>query len=216
LACRFAKADTHPFPCDAETYVAGHIAEKNGDTPARFSYLPLPTIGHEHADGMIRRLLIAEPYGGDGSHARWAQRRLVNQSLRDHDGNERGILLELWRTTSERVVGDYVGEGKDWATVTPVILPGFDDGRQAKADKLVLKAVTQAGIPPGAVSDLAVRMAPFWPGSLHPRQYQRPNYLQHLPGWHVRLRFREPIPGPLALGAGRHCGLGVFARVEST
>lgn len=214
LACRLAKADSHRFPGDAETYVAGHVREKNGDTPPRFSYLPLPTIGHAHADGRIRRLLIAEPYGSDGSHAEWARRRLVNQPLRDHDGHEPGILFDLWRPSSKRVVGHYVDEGKEWCSVTPVILPGFDDGKQAKAETLVLQAIEQAGIPLGAVSELMLRKAPFWPGSLHPRQYQRPDYLKHHPAWHVGLRFQKAIAGPLALGAGRHCGLGVFAHRE--
>lgn len=211
LACACAKADSHDFPGGPETYVAGHVAEKKGDTPSRFSYLPLPTIGHEHADGMIRRLLVAEPYGGDASHARWAQERLRNQPLRDHDGNERGVLLDLWRSTSEAMVDRYVGEDRHWSTVTPVILPGFDDGKQAKAEKLLLQAIEQAGLPLDAVAYLTLRKAPFWAGSQHPRHYHRPHYLRHLPAWHVGLGFREPVPGPMALGAGRHCGLGLFA-----
>ena len=44
--------------------------------------------------------------------------------------------------------------------------------------------------------------------------FKRPEYLGHLPAWHVRIVFRSPTSGPVALGAGRHCGLGVFA-VES-
>jgi CRISPR-associated protein Csb2 len=215
LTCTCAKADTHKFPGGSETYVAGHVAERNGDTPPRFSYLPLPTIGHEHADGMIRRLLIAEPYGGDGSHARWARARLRNQALRDHNGNERGILLDIWRSTSSAMVDHYVGKGRNWSTVTPVVLPGFDDGKHAKAEKLLLQTIEQAGFPLDAVADLTLRKAPFWAASQHPRHYHRPNYLKHLPAWHVRLGFREPVPGPIALGAGRHCGLGVFARIDS-
>lgn len=215
LACNCAKMDTHQFPGGSETYVAGHVADKFGHTPPRFSYLPLPTISHERSDGMIRRVLIAEPYGGNGAHARWAQQRLCNQVLRDNDGNERGVLLDLWRARSDAMVKRYVAESEQWSTVTPVILPGFDDGKQAKAEKLLLRAIEQAGFRLDTVTDLALRKAPFWHGSQHPRQYQRPQYLKHLPAWHVRLIFREPVPGPLALGAGRHCGLGVFARMES-
>ncbi|GAB4246169.1 type I-G CRISPR-associated protein Csb2 [Deferrisoma sp.] len=216
LACACAKADTHEFPGGSATYVAGHVTEKNGATPPRFSYLPLPSIGHEHADGLIRRLLLAEPYGGDGSHARWARARLPNQVLRDNAGNERGVLLDLRSSTSKAMLDRYVGEGRDWSTVTPVFPPGFDDGKHGKAEKLLLKAITQAGYPLDALAELTLRKAPFWPGSQHPRLYRRPHYLRHLPGWHVRLGFREPIPGPVALGAGRHCGLGVFARTEGT
>lgn len=210
LACDRAMTDTHEFPGGSKTYVAGHV---NGAkrTPPRFSYLPLPTIGHEHADGMIRRVMIAEPYGGDGAHARWAQQRLRNQVLRDEDGNERGVLLDLWRSSSPTMLDRYLCENRIWSTVTPVILPGFDDGKHAKAARLLLQAVQHAGVPIEAITDLTLRKAPFWSGAQHPRQYHRPDYLKHLPAWHGRLVFRECIPGPLAVGAGRHCGLGLFA-----
>jgi len=210
LACRCAMSDTHDFPGGSEIYVAGHV-DRQDESPARFSYLPLPTIGHEHADGMVRRMLIAEPMDGDGTHARWAQQRLRNATLRDQDGCDRAVLLDPWRPSTPRMLERYVGEARIWCTVTPVILPGFDDGKQRKAERLLLTAAAQAGIPMSAIEALSLRKAPFWPGAMHPRSYAVPNYLRHLPRWHVWLRFCEPIPGPLAIGAGRHVGLGLFA-----
>ena len=218
LVCRDANRNDFrdQFGDDTEVYLAGHV---NGEdrTPPRFSYLPIPTIGHRHADGMIRRLLIAEPHGSDGARARWAERRLRGQTVTDNDGNQRGQLLDLWRRSSRRrgsfpgVVDRYIEENQVWSTVTPVVLPGFDDGKQVKAERLFLKAVRQAGIPIDGVTDVTLRRAPFWPGSQHPRDYRRPKYLRHLPGWHARIEFREPVSGPLAIGAGRHAGLGVMA-----
>lgn len=207
------------FGEDPEVYLAGHM---NGGHPAlpRFSYLPLPTIGHKHADGMIRRLLIAEPFGGDGTHAYWARYRLRNQTLLDHDGNERGVLLDVWRPGSRAMIARYVDESRVWTSVTPVILPGYDDfkrngsaqdERPNKAERLFVKALTQAGLPLEAISDVTLRKAPFWPGAQHPREYHRPNYLKGYAAWHVHLVFRESISGPLAIGAGRHGGLGIFA-----
>jgi CRISPR-associated protein Csb2 len=214
ITCQSAREDSHQFPGGSEVYVAGHTG-KEKRTPPRFSYLPLPTLGHEHADGMIRRLVIAEPFGGDGAHALWAQNRLSNAVLRDQDGNDRGVLLDLWRTSSAAVVGRYVNEAREWATVTPVILPGFDDGRYAKAEKLFMAAMRDADLPIGAVEDLTIRRAPFWPGSQHPRQYAVPAYLKLLPAWHVRVVLSEPVTGPLAIGAGRHAGLGIFASTKT-
>src|SRR5699024_9931237 len=115
------------------------VDRQKGKIRSRFSYLPLPTIGRTHADGLIRRVLIAEPFGSSGSHAEWAQQRLRNQVLRDHDGNERGILLDPWRDSSSAMLDKYVGEHKNWSSVTPVILPGFDDGKHVKAEKLFLQ-----------------------------------------------------------------------------
>jgi len=230
LACAEKQDFRAQFPgADTEVYLAGHV---NGarQTPPRFSYLPLPSIGHEHSDGLIRRVLIAEPFGGDGRRAAWAQRRLLNQPLRDHDGNERGVLMNSWRRTSRSIIDRYVGEAREWTTVTPVILPGFDDfrgvskeeqqaGRATKAEQLFMKAVVQAGLPAEIVESFTLRKAPFWPGSTHPSRYKRPDYLdtprnRRFPAWHVYLRFREPVPGPIAIGAGRHCGLGLFAAKE--
>ncbi len=210
LAISCARGDTHLFPGGVETYVAGHA---NGwqQTPPRFSYLPLPTIGHPHADGMIRRLLMAEPYGGDGTHAEWARRRLRHAPLRDDEGNERGVLLGLWRGTSQGVLDRYVSPARTWSSVTPVVLPGHDDGRQTKAERLLFAALEHAEIPLDAVGGVALRKAPIWPGSQHPRVYFLPGYLRGRPAWHVRLAFHELVPGPLAIGAGRHAGLGLFA-----
>ena len=212
LACRKLNSDDFrdQFGDDTDVYLAGHVSGKN-PTPPRFSYLPLPTIGHDHADGMIRRLMIAEPFGGDGSRARWAEKRLEGQVLRDNGGKEKGQLLELWRNSSKKMVSRYVGGGRVWSTVTPVILPGHDDGKRTKATKLVLQSIGHAGFQIDAITDLTIRMAPFWPGSQHSREYKRPRYLKHFPAWHVQLIFREPVSGPFALGAGRHAGLGLMA-----
>lgn len=224
LASQCARGDSHQFPGGAETYVAGHgPRSEDGRFVAerwpRFSYLPLPSIGHEHADGMIRRVLITEPFGGDGSHAEWAQQCLRNQVLRDQNGKERGVLLELWRQSSIRMLAHYVDESCAWSSVTPVILPGFDDGKFKKAEKLFLQAVEQAGLPVAACSDFTLRKAPFLSG-LHPNAYRRPDYLDSAKGrrfsaWHVHVLFREPFTGPITIGAGRHIGLGLFAHFEA-
>lgn len=219
VACRCAKADSHQFPGGPELYVAGHTriepSLRNGPTPPRFSYIPLPTIGREHADGMIRRVLIAEPFGGNGSQAQWVQQRLRNQVLRDHDCNERGVLLDLWRQSSSRMLAHYVGESRTWSSVTPVILPGFDDSKHTKADRLFLNALRQAGLPVDAITDFTLRKAPFRIGS-HPNQYRRPDYLDSARGrrfsaWHVHLSVHDPMAGPITIGAGRHVGLGLLA-----
>ena len=222
MACDRAQTDTHPvFPGGSERFVAGHVNDAQG--APRFSYLPLPSIGHRHADGMIRRVMIAEPFGFDGTHAQWAEERLTGRDLVDHDGVIRGMLMRPWRKSTGNMIDRYAGKGRVWCSVTPVILPGHDEHRQVKhrehapptkAEQLLFKSLAHAGIPLEAVAHVVLRKAPFWSGALHPRQYFRPNYLadQHArPGWHVRIEFHQPFNGPLSIGAGRHAGLGVFA-----
>jgi CRISPR-associated protein Csb2 len=188
VACEAAKGDSHKFPGGSERYVAGHASDRNDLSP-RFSYLPLPTVGHWHADGMIRRMFVAEPYGSDGTQVRWAAQRLRNRTLVNDNGKEQALLLNL--ESEDPVVRAYQGPARTWSSVTPVVLPG---------------------LPVEAIKDVALRKAPFWPGSQHPRLYHRPAYLRDLPAWHVHIRLSESIHGPLAMGAGRYCGLGLFVR----
>lgn len=205
MAIELAKRDGVP---DAERYVAGHVGA-HAETPPRFSYLPVPSVGHPHADGLLRRVLVAEPFGGDGSMARWAEQVLHNATLKDENGNLLGWLRGIWHP--DGVLTHYLGPGQVWRTVTPVILPGHDDRKPQKARKLLREALLHASIPLDVVEDAVLQKAPFWPGSSHPSRYFRPSYLRQLPAWHVRLVFRAPITGPLTLGAGRHVGLGLFA-----
>lgn len=209
--CEAAKNDSHEFTGGSDRYVAGHASDKNDISP-RFSYLPVPTTRHPHADGMIRRVLIAEPFGGDGTHAAWAAQRLHYQSLIDKSG--RGLALMSRCERTDTVLNSYTEPARMWSSITPVVLPGFDDGKYEKAERLLIRAVHQAGLPAEALETILLRKAPLWPGSQHPRLYRRPEYLQGFPAWHVHLRFREPIPGPVAIGSGRHCGLGLFVSEE--
>jgi len=86
--------------------------------------------------------------------------------------------------------------------------------KYSKVEKLLLKAIEQAGYSTEGLHDLYVQKAPFIKGAYHPRAYTRPKYLKSFSATHVRLAWKQEIAGPLALGAGRHCGLGLFADVE--
>jgi CRISPR-associated protein Csb2 len=210
LACKAAKNDPHWRNVDTEKYVAGHAGDAEESLP-RFSYLPLPSIGHPYADGLIRRALIAEPYGAAGQHSRWLKRRLNHSLLLDEETRTTCALLAPIDDRSDGVLPSYLAPARTWCSVTPVILPGQDDHKQLKAEKLLIKAIAQAGIDSTSIAELRLQKAPFWHGSQHPRYYSAPSHLRHLPRWHVVVRFRKEIVGPLSVGAGRHCGLGVFA-----
>jgi CRISPR-associated protein Csb2 len=141
-------------------------------------------------------------------------------------------------------LGPYVNESVVWSTVTPVLLPGFDDPdgirkrlrkREALSDaatqkrlleqldqrieRLIRKAFRQAGLPRELADHAEVehRKVGFRAGVDLADRYKPPRNLKHWPRYHVRVRWRDangnevPIPGPLAVGAGRHRGLGVFA-----
>lgn len=199
----------------AEEFVAGHGPRKsNGryvdESWARFSYLPLPSLTPIGV-GDIRRVIIAEPFGGDGRSKSWAQRRLAGVELVDHTTRKCVAVLEPI-TTGDSVLHRYIRQARparDWTTVTPVILPGYDDAKPAKRERLLMECLRHAGYQPEAIESIESRSSPWFPRV--PLGFRRPSYLEKLPAVHVRLQFRESVTGPVSLGAGRHCGLGVFA-----
>jgi CRISPR-associated protein Csb2 len=205
----------HQFPGDIERFVAGHAPQGDEQPLERFSYLPLPSIHHRFADGGIRRLLIVEPVGGDGSHAKWAKRALDGKPLvREQDKLKLAELSSGLNDADNRLLSCYVKAAYTWLSVTPVILPGRDDGKYPKALKLMRKALEDARIPESIVQDVRLQKAPFWPGSAHPTAYFMPKHVRHYSAWHVLIKFKQPFYGPLALGVGRHIGLGLFATKE--
>lgn len=207
--CALCKQPQVNFDGDSEEYVAGHIRRGQERTPPRFSYLPLPSIGHEHADGLIRRLIIAEPYEGNGQKAQWAGRVLQSAMLKTDDGE---CVAELMRTSrrEDSVFKRYTQAARRFKTVTPVILPGFDGLKYAKAEKLFLKALHQAGFSPDDVQHIHLRKAPFQKHAYHPRDYRRARHFERYSAMHVEVTWKYDIHGPLAVGAGRHRGLGLF------
>ena len=50
--------------------------------------------------------------------------------------------------------------GEDLVERHAVVLPGFDDGKHGKAERLLVKAAQQAGLPVEAIEDVALRKAP--------------------------------------------------------
>jgi CRISPR-associated protein Csb2 len=232
-ACKAAQRDLDPSGWRTDEwslrFVAGHgpagspKRRANDDPHPRFSYLPAPTIGHAHADGRIRRVIIAEPFGGDGRSARWAALRLAGEVLEDEndgpvarlepvepDEAEFATVFRLYAARSAHRAAPV------WFSITPVILPGYDDNKPTKRERLLLECLRHAGIDRAAVASVESRRAAWRGGSAAPMSaFTRPNYLTGLPALHVRITFTHPIAGPLAIGAGRHCGLGVFA-IESS
>ena len=199
---------------DPEIYVAGHVPkdQKQGESPPRFSYLPIPTIGHQNADGRIRRFLVAGPYHEGPDTIGWVKQKLHLQNLTDKERQAKAILQQV---RSDYVLNCYTDRSKTFHTVTPVFLTGHDDRNYRKTEKMLLKAIGQAGFSCEDLEDLFLQKAPFFPGAYHPRDYCLPKHIkQHHAAIHVRLTWKHAIAGPLTLGAGRFIGLGLFASVK--
>jgi CRISPR-associated protein Csb2 len=183
-------------------------------SPDRFQYVPLPTInaalGRAEA---IRRVLIAAPARCREPVA-WARRAMAGEFLIDERGQPAAMLTIL--AGSDWVLRQYVGESATWSTVTPVILPGFDDRQPAKAARLLGSALAQAGFSRQLVerSEFEWRQVGHRAGVDLASRYLPPKNISQGSRYHVRVRFPHAIRGPFAIGSGRFRGFGVFAVSE--
>jgi CRISPR-associated protein Csb2 len=180
---------------------------------ARFSYLPLPTIAPRGRDGRIRRALLAEPFGHGGGKAQGLARRLSGVSLVEEGTDKWKADLLAIDTSGDGVIMRYLRKARTWGSVTPLILPGHDDFRTRKAYALVLKALAQAGYTTPVV-EIELQREPVFPGAEMARAYRVPSYLAAFPRTHAIITFSEDVLGPVAIGAGRHIGLGLFATLH--
>ncbi len=211
-----------------DTYVAGHVRSGHGKH-RQLSYVPLPSIGHRHADHYVRRMMITAPIG-DEQMLKHLASRISGHQLKPEckeDGG-RSEFAEMSPPTLVRVSRDNVSDRYTqptdiWASVTPVILPGHTDRNSAKTVKLIQKALTQSGIEQPCTYEW--REMSWYPKSLSSHKfnrnkkqfgYIRPDHLLSLSAVHLKIRFKDKlsIAGPLLIGAGRHCGLGVFAALD--
>lgn len=211
-----------------EQYVAGHRDQKAGpDSPhTQFSYVPLQSIGMEHTDPAVRRVMIVAPHGDE----QWLEHlaRHLDGRLLTPLPNTRlppGTRLERIPDNRKDGVRDaYLCSSRTWATVTPVILPGHDDHKPSKTRRLIEKALTQSGIEQPCEFEWSAfsRFRKMLGAHKYARDenaregkrpinYFRPDHLLNQTAVHLRLTFTHEVPGPLTVGAGRHCGFGLFA-----
>jgi CRISPR-associated protein Csb2 len=235
-------------------FILGHreskdIGEHVAVGPSRFAYLPLPSIegrgeGSARVVGSVRRVILSSFGEGCEAEVAWARRALSGQELIDEDKKQAVAILSLL-PINEKIVRHYTRPSASWATVTPVVLPGYDDpahyrrrlerGTSAEEQKQLLhrlddridgllrKAITQAGLSQVLAdhAELEWRKVGFWPGADVADRYGVPDHLRRFPRFHVRLNWRDAhdiplqVRGPVCIGGGRFFGLGLFAALTS-
>jgi len=228
-------------------FVLGH-GETRGEshTPVdgvRLVFIPLPSVEWQgdlkgQTVGSIRRILITVKGAVHTAEFSAIVRALEGSELLD-EKTQRPVAFLRRETPISSAVRFYFSEASEWMSVTPVILPGYDDPRRdraklrkegltatekeviirrldARIDTLLRKAMRQAEIPEELVekAQLDWRGIGFLPGVDLAMNYAVPSQHRRYRRIHVRIVFpSSSFSGPLCLGGGRHTGLGLFAAV---
>jgi CRISPR-associated protein Csb2 len=217
-------------------YVSGHQSNEDkevGVEHTQFSYVPLQTVNphNDLADPGVRRVMIVAPLGDDAWLDHLAQ-RLDGMELRPLPNTRlpTGTRLELIPDNKKDGVRDaYCKPACVWASTTPVILPGHDDHKPEKTRKLIEKALAQSGVEQPCEFEWSAfsqfrkmlpahkyRKDPSDPSRNILINYVRPDHLLEQSAVHLTMRFTNSIavPGPITIGAGRHCGFGLMAAID--
>ena len=192
-----------PIGCAARTagLDPGVVSELMGHGGAnRIRIAPVPSVGHRHGDGRLRRVLLTAPLGvgadaWDEVGARLAGAALVDAPTRAVTG----VLAPLCACA------------RRWTSATPVVLPGRDHRRgRPRPHRALARMLRHAGIADALLASATLDPAPRLAGCAPAHRYRRPRHLAHFPATHLTVAWRTAVAGPLALGAGAGCGLGLF------
>ncbi len=221
---------------DLPASLSGH-AESGPTEQPHVAFVPLPFVGHEHADGSLVGCALVLPRELPGRD-REVLLRLVAKWEKDRS-DDRGHLTLAGGTLSPFIVRRVDVSAKAaldptrWSrssarfiTATPIALdrnPGNlrsnQDGTARKAALEAQKSISDAclrvvGVRPASVE---VSLAPLLPGAQHVRDFLpwpgRPGRTPRV-RVHADIRFAAQVRGPLLLGAGRYFGLGLCLSVE--
>jgi CRISPR-associated protein Csb2 len=215
-----------------ERTIVGRKVDGKDDSPAelRAHIVPLPSIGHEHADREIRRITLEVPSGAlvRAADVEWAISGLEVADRRT--GSAGGIVLT--RTDTDEMSAHYRGPARRWRSVTPVVLPEVAQRRRIeptrkrqeaksasermaeedRAGAAVRIALGHAGVHATAVA-VAVRREPFEDRGTRAEAFADGTRFAKERLWHVEVELDRRLEGPLVIGDGRFLGLGVMAPV---
>ncbi|MSP26707.1 MAG: type I-U CRISPR-associated protein Cas5/Cas6, partial [Myxococcales bacterium] len=215
--------------------LAGHAVDGTPLTSPHVGYLPLPFVGHEHADGSIKGIAVAIPRGASDE-----ERRAIHGALWSWEkaegsvGEATALTLTLgargvvrirraeqgatsWSTGWER----WTRPSRVWVTATPIVLDRFPGELGARdpakamaahveAEETIARACQNIGLPRPA--HVRLLPSPHLQGSLDGRSFGRVEIGKRTRLLvHAMLAFAEEVQGPIVLGAGRYAGLGLCA-----
>lgn len=197
----------------------GAVVEAMEDTPPpavagsseclHVAWLPLADVGHLHARGRVLGLAVGLPHDMDQEDRLRLLRalgRVQEAGLPLPDGRRAPLAPPDPERLPPQALrpGHWTRPARDWMTVTPVIPDRLPRKRSQEARaEAIHDSLMRAGYPPPEA--VAPSARPLWQGSPGIGEYNT-----RLPRFHVRVRFPEPVQGPVIAGRMRYFGIGLF------
>lgn len=207
-------------------WISGHTTDGSPLQEPHLAFFPLPHVGYDHAEGHLLGAAIAVPR--DISAAE--QQRCLGAELFDEQGQPRELEIRMgrigvWKVTlddgndsrvalqSNTWTAAQIGDrnridARRWATVTPIVFDRHPK-KSGDAERTIAASCQRIGLP--APADVIVESVSMFIGSPHSRRF--PNMQRKSGGnlhhTHAILTFKEPVVGPVLVGAGRYRGYGL-------
>jgi CRISPR-associated protein Csb2 len=187
-------------------FFSGHGAETH------CAFAALPVVGHEYSDGRLMGVAVVLPRTIDTAQRRKVLRACASiekLNMKDEtafwevelcglDIPQRSLRPQVWR-----------GPSAAWASVTPILLDRFPK-KNLPVEEILAIACERAGLP----RPVEIVHGPF--SGIHGvspvSEFRLLRSKGEKPRWgvHAKVRFEEPVRGPILLGAGRFFGLGLL------
>ena len=195
------------------------------DIPIRIRLFPVPSIGTTHTDRSIRRVMVEVPSDCPIrlDDIRWA-----------FSGIEPFVPStgEVWSGSlvsaeDSRMADRFMRPSRVLQSITPVALPDALCRRSHPSETKVgearleehernshalMQALRHAGIRQ-VPTDIRIQKEPFHTRGVSAAEFARDSRFSKHSLWHVKIRFAEPVRGPIVIGDGRFTGLGLFEPV---
>jgi CRISPR-associated protein Csb2 len=193
--------------------VSGHTPGGGALDRPHMACVALPAVGHRYSAGHIVALAVTLPRDAP----RDLEDRLISTLQSIHFLQTTGGRWELEfigrahpsDAPISALSSRWAGPSQTWASVTAVVLDRHPNRLFSEETKRYLAAACERLGVPQPVS-VSVQPASAVPGVPLARNFPPYDKAPTAPRVHAVLRFSEPITGPLLLGRGKHCGLGLF------
>jgi CRISPR-associated protein Csb2 len=218
--------------------LSGHDAKGERASQPHLALVPLPWVGHEHADGSVQGLALIVPRSIAPDEREALMRLLAKWELERGDKDdeyaiELGTPPDLGRPLQIRLrrvevpnkatlnATRWCRASRLFITATPIALDRHPGNLRSNVDRTAHKAAAEAassiedaceriGLP--RPSDVSISLAPLLAGAQHVRQFApwppKPGRARRA-RVHAEIVFPEAVCGPVLLGAGRYFGLGL-------